>query len=193
MARDNNYNGLKQDIDGATLNHSSYIGKVFLKAEGDQDQTFEMMVNWRLKSGGNTYRKIETKLYDIHYLDFVVISSYRQLGSLTLSPGNWGELSFSIDDSENSFADYDLRFYIQSQLPDQPYVVDEIYLVEKSILYPPLEGVIRDGDFELFRFGDSNGPWLGCNVHLYDAGQFDICVFFVHFKKGGQRWHTGIY
>ena len=61
LARENNYNGLRQEIDGATLNHSSYIGKVFLKAEGDQDQTFEMMVNWRLKAGGNTYRKLETK------------------------------------------------------------------------------------------------------------------------------------
>ena len=60
LARDNNYNGLKQVIDGATLNHSAYIGKVFLKAEGDQEQTFEMMVNWNNKSdGSNSYRKFE--------------------------------------------------------------------------------------------------------------------------------------
>ena len=64
-----------------------------------------------------------------------------------------------------------MRFYIQSQLPDQPYVVDEIYLVEKSLLYPPLEGVIRDGDFELYRFGDSNGLWLGLIVQPKEGQQ----------------------
>ena len=63
LPRTNNYNGLRQEIDGATLNHSSYIGKVFLKAEGDQDQTFEMMVNWRNKSGGSAFRKRDLMCY----------------------------------------------------------------------------------------------------------------------------------
>ena len=80
---------------------------------------------------------------------------------LNLSPGEWGELSFSIDDTSKNFNDFNIRFYIQSQLPDQPYVADEIYLVDRNLLYPPLEGLIRDGNFELFQFGGSNGPWLG--------------------------------
>ena len=73
--RNNNYDGLRQNIDGATLNHSAYIGKVFVKAEGDQDQTFEMMVNWRNKSDeSNKFRKVWKKLFDSIF--FFDVSSF---------------------------------------------------------------------------------------------------------------------
>ena len=76
----------------------------------------------------------------------------------------WEELVFSFDNSVRDFAEWDLKFYLQSSDPTQPYDVDEIYAVDLTTLYPPLVGLLRDGDFELFRFGDDNGPWERVNI-----------------------------
>ena len=54
-ARNNNYNGPSQTVDGSTLTASAYKGKVFVKSSTAQE--FEMMIKWTKKSdGSNKYQ-----------------------------------------------------------------------------------------------------------------------------------------
>ena len=147
LSRTHNYQGPSQSIDGATLTATSYMGKVFVKTE--TEQSFEMMLRWSLKADGT--------------------KTYQQIGSVQSTNNQWSELMFSFDNSQKQFDNYDLKFYIQSDDPTVPYIVDEIYLVDKALLYPPLIDHLRDGDFELFRFSDSNGPWT-TNGGTLDSG-----------------------
>ena len=81
------------------------------------------------------------------------------------TPGtDWVELKFSFDNSDRDFADYDATFYVQTQDPNQSYLIDEIYLVDANDLYPLRVDYLRDGDFEMSEFYSASAPWLGFNV-----------------------------
>ena len=55
-ARNNNYNGPAQTVDGSTLTASAYKGKVFVRSSVPQE--FEMMIKWTKKSdNSNKYEQ----------------------------------------------------------------------------------------------------------------------------------------
>ena len=90
---------------------------------------------------------------------------------------------------ESTFGDYNIKLYVQSPQVELGYIIDECYFVDNTQLLPPLEGLIRDGDFESYQFGSD---WFanGGSLEYIEAADAPSGTVYAKLTSRTASWNS---